>query len=420
MRLAMVAGEASGDLLAGLLLGGLQAPLARPAHHGHRRAEDGGAGLRGLVAQRQAGGARLCRGAASLPRDLPASAITGRAPAARAAASLHRRRCPDFNLGLEHRLRAAGVKTGALHLPVDLGLARRSRQEAGGAAATMCLCLFPFEPELLHAHGVAATYVGHPLADAIPLQAPREAARAALGVDAGESRAGGRAARQPSLEIQYNAATFLQAAALMHQRRSPDAAVRAAAGAGAARHGRAAAGRSMRRACRCCCATAIAHRAGGLRRDADRQRHRHAGGGAVPPPDGHRLPRARAELPADEAHGLPALGRPAQHPVPRLRRARTAAARLHAAALADAALAWLDDPVQVPLSWRAASRTCTTCCAATRRKPPPMPSRKSSRPEQLGLRLGRPGPGGRRRRGGSRPAGRAGGGSGGDPGRRAR
>jgi lipid-A-disaccharide synthase len=41
---------------------------------------------------------------------------------------------------------------------------------------------------------------------------------------------------------------------------------------------------------------------------------------------------------------LPALGRPAQHPVPRLRRARAAAARLHAAGLADAAFGWLDQP----------------------------------------------------------------------------
>jgi lipid-A-disaccharide synthase len=44
------------------------------------------------------------------------------------------------------------------------------------------LCLFPFEPALLQRHGIAATYVGHPLADAIPLQVPRAAARATLGL----------------------------------------------------------------------------------------------------------------------------------------------------------------------------------------------------------------------------------------------
>ena len=54
------------------------------------------------------------------------------------------------------------------------------------------LCLFPFEPALLQAAGIAATYVGHPLADLIPLDPPRRAARAALGL--ADSRHRGRAA----------------------------------------------------------------------------------------------------------------------------------------------------------------------------------------------------------------------------------
>ena len=44
------------------------------------------------------------------------------------------------------------------------------------------LCIFPFEPALYAKHGIAATYVGHPLADAIPLDVPRAASRAALGL----------------------------------------------------------------------------------------------------------------------------------------------------------------------------------------------------------------------------------------------
>jgi lipid-A-disaccharide synthase len=81
------------------------------------------------------------------------------------------------------------------------------------------LCLFPFEPELLHAHGVAATYVGHPLADAIPLQAPRADARV-LGVAEDQALVAVLPGSRRS-EIQYNAPAFLQAVALMHQRR-PD------------------------------------------------------------------------------------------------------------------------------------------------------------------------------------------------------
>jgi len=46
------------------------------------------------------------------------------------------------------------------------------------------LCLFPFEPALLHQHGIAATYVGHPLADVIPMEPAQAAARERLGVPA--------------------------------------------------------------------------------------------------------------------------------------------------------------------------------------------------------------------------------------------
>src|SRR5262249_14996040 len=44
------------------------------------------------------------------------------------------------------------------------------------------LCLFPFEPAIYRDAGIAATYVGHPLADTIPLEPPRGASRAALGL----------------------------------------------------------------------------------------------------------------------------------------------------------------------------------------------------------------------------------------------
>jgi lipid-A-disaccharide synthase len=80
------------------------------------------------------------------------------------------------------------------------------------------LCLFPFEPELLARAGISATYVGHPLADLIPLEVPRAASREALGLAAGDavvavlpgSRAG---------EMRRIAPAFLQAAALLQQRR---------------------------------------------------------------------------------------------------------------------------------------------------------------------------------------------------------
>ena len=78
------------------------------------------------------------------------------------------------------------------------------------------LCLFPFEPELLHRAGIAATYVGHPLAQAIPMQADAAAARAALGLRAD----GPLVALLPgsrNAEVDHLASRFFQAAALVRQ-----------------------------------------------------------------------------------------------------------------------------------------------------------------------------------------------------------
>lgn len=85
-------------------------------------------------------------------------------------------------------------------------------------SADHVLCLFPFEPALLQRHGVSATFVGHPLADAIPLVPPRAESRAALGLGAEEVVVallpGSRRA-----EIRYIAPHFLRAAALLHRQR---------------------------------------------------------------------------------------------------------------------------------------------------------------------------------------------------------
>jgi lipid-A-disaccharide synthase len=80
------------------------------------------------------------------------------------------------------------------------------------------LCLFPFEPALLQRHGVAATYVGHPLADVIPIDPPTTAARAALGLrDDDEVVAllpGSRVG-----EVTHIAPRFVEAAALLQRER---------------------------------------------------------------------------------------------------------------------------------------------------------------------------------------------------------
>ena len=216
-RIALVAGEASGDLLAGLLLGGMKSRwpelvsfgIGGPqmTRHGfdawwpHERLA-----VRGYVEvlrhYREIAGIRTAL-AEKLLKQPPQLFIGVDAP--------------DFNLALEARLKRAGVKTAHFVCP-SIWAWRGGR--AGKLAASAChvLCLFPFEPALLARHGVAASYVGHPLADVIPLEPPRHAGRAALGLSNDDLVVallpGSRAS-----EIRYIAPRFIAAAAQLHRQR---------------------------------------------------------------------------------------------------------------------------------------------------------------------------------------------------------
>ena len=180
-RIAMVAGEASGDLLAGLLLAALRrrwpalvaqgiggpqmAAQGFDAWWPHERLAVRGYAevlrhYRGLVALRSELGDRLLAERPDLFIGVDA---------------------PDFNLGLAERLRAAGLRTVQFVSP-SIWAWRPGRVHQIARAVDAVLCLFPFEPAIYAAHGVAAHFVGHPLADEIPLEVPRAAARAALGI----------------------------------------------------------------------------------------------------------------------------------------------------------------------------------------------------------------------------------------------
>ena len=90
---------------------------------------------------------------------------------------------PDFNLGLEIQLRRAGLRT-VHYVSPTVWAWRKQRVRKIGRAADLVLCLFPFEPAFYEGHGVAAAYVGHPMADQIDADTDPEAARALLGLDA--------------------------------------------------------------------------------------------------------------------------------------------------------------------------------------------------------------------------------------------
>ncbi len=216
-RIAMVAGEASGDLLGAMLLQALRArwpQLQAFGIGGPKMAEQGfdawwphdKLAVRGYVEvlshYREISGIRsqLAERLLDEPPDLFIGVDA-----------------PDFNLDLEARLKAKGVRT--LHfISPSVWAWRAKRIEKVHVAVDHMLCLFPFEPALYAKHGVAATYVGHPLADAIPLEVPRRAARAALGIADNEQLVALLPGSRKS-EIQYVAPRLLGAAQELHRRR---------------------------------------------------------------------------------------------------------------------------------------------------------------------------------------------------------
>ena len=216
-RFAMVAGETSGDLLAGLLLGGMRRRwpgLQADGIGGGQMVAQGfqpwwpseKLAVRGYVEV-----LRHYREIAGIRRQLKARVLR-EPPQAFIGVD-----APDFNLDLELALRGAGVKTVHFVCP-SIWAWRPQRIEKIQRACDHVLCIFPFEPALLRGRGVPATYVGHPLAAVIPQDPDRAAARASLGLDpAGEVVAilpGSRVS-----EIQYNAQTFFEAALVLRRAR---------------------------------------------------------------------------------------------------------------------------------------------------------------------------------------------------------
>ena len=213
----LVAGEASGDLLAGLLLDGLRArwPQLTTAGIGgaHMTAHGFDAwwpieklSVRGYLEVLP----RLPE-LLSIRKQLARRLLTERPDLFIGVDA------PDFNFDLEARLKKAGIKT--LHFVSPSFWAWRPEKLLKlKAAADHVLCLFPFEPELLAEHGIAATYVGHPLANVIPMQPDRAAARRVLGLDENATVVallpGSRAA-----EVKYLLSRFFQAAALIRKAR---------------------------------------------------------------------------------------------------------------------------------------------------------------------------------------------------------
>ena len=211
---AMVAGEVSGDLLAGLLLGGLKKrwPALTSFGIGGPHMERLGFATWWSFQKLAVHGfnwelLRRYREIVGI-RDQLRERLLKQRPDIFIGTD-----APDFNFKLEEDLRAAGIKTVHFVCP-SVWAWRPERMEKIRRSADHVLCIFPFEPELLARHGIAATYVGHPLASVIPMDPDRAAARAALGLDAAAPLVAILPGSRRS-EIAHLAERFIQAAALM-------------------------------------------------------------------------------------------------------------------------------------------------------------------------------------------------------------
>jgi lipid-A-disaccharide synthase len=88
----------------------------------------------------------------------------------------------EFNLRLAPHLKASGIRT-VQYVSPQIWAWRQGRVRTIGRAVDLVLCLLPFEKQFYDEHGVQAVFVGHPLADQIPLHLDPRAARRALGLD---------------------------------------------------------------------------------------------------------------------------------------------------------------------------------------------------------------------------------------------
>lgn len=182
-RVALVAGEASGDLLGAGLVERLRERFPDAAFAGVGGDAMRAAGVDCWHDASELAVMGLAEVLAHLPRLL------------RLRGTLRRRLldwkpdvfigidAPDFNLGLERRLRQAGIRT-VHYVSPSVWAWRAGRAAKIGRSADRVLCLFPMEPAIYAAHGVDARFVGHPLADAMPMEPDRDGARARFGIDA--------------------------------------------------------------------------------------------------------------------------------------------------------------------------------------------------------------------------------------------
>ncbi|WP_412479964.1 lipid-A-disaccharide synthase [Azonexus sp. IMCC34839] len=221
VRIAMVAGEASGDLLASHLIAALKQHLPDAVFYGiggpkmQAQGFDAWWPMDKLSVMGYWDALKHYREIAGIRRQLKKRLLDLKPDIFIGVDA------PDFNLGLETDLRSAGVRTMHYVSP-SIWAWRGGRIKKIARAANRVLALFPMEPPLYEKERIPVTYVGHPMADIIPLQTNKQLVREKLelprSVPIFAMLPGSRRG-----ELEMMADTFVQTAQLIRERHLPNA-----------------------------------------------------------------------------------------------------------------------------------------------------------------------------------------------------
>ncbi len=216
MRVALVAGEASGDILGAALIHALRQRFPAASFHGVAGPRMRAAGCEAIESIE----ALSVMGLAEVLKHLP-RLIKLRSQLVRRF--IHERPdvfigidAPDFNLGLERKLKEQGITTVHCVSP-SIWAWRQGRVHGIARAVDLMLCLFPFEQDIYRKHAVRAAYIGHPLADELNDGLTASAARGILRI----AESGPVLAILPGSrhgELKYLAEPFVKTAAWLAQR----------------------------------------------------------------------------------------------------------------------------------------------------------------------------------------------------------
>jgi lipid-A-disaccharide synthase len=182
LSVGIVAGESSGDTLGAALINALRARVTELKCFGVAGPKMIAAGCEAWASSEELAVMGFTEPLLHLPRLLKLrSMLTSRLTTLRPDVFVGID-APAFNLGLEKRLKESGVKT-VQYVSPQVWAWRQGRVRTIGKSCDLVLCLLPFETDFYSQHGVKAVFVGHPLADQIPLEADRAGARNELGID---------------------------------------------------------------------------------------------------------------------------------------------------------------------------------------------------------------------------------------------